>query len=493
MDQPEDGADKRLDKPNRPRAPVLDLKAEETPSAPAEATAKAGDMAADPGTADPVIVEAPPSSSEERAAASVEAAAADEPGVATAAGTAEATANASPASAAAVAAPRRRGGIAAALFAGAIAGGAVAAAIALWLPPRVQVPAERVDLISRLQALEAQVTQNAARPPAIPEARLTELANRAVAGEDALLAVRAVEKRLGELETKVAAAMQTPPPSPPPAVDDAAVKALAARVAPLEAAGQKSEADLKALQSGLAEARKRLEEIAAAATAAQTSAQRAASDAASSAAGVTGEIGKLAARLQAVEAALAPMQQKLAAPAAPDRDEVARLATAAQALRRAAERGEPFASELATATALKGDSALLAALQPFATSGVPSVQALAGELDTALAKGQPSAPAASGGNLLLDRLQASASKLVQIRRTDEAPAAGSAGAGERLRAAMRRGDAAGVQAEAAKLSPAEAAAAQPSLAKLQARAAALDAARKLAQQTAERLAAKAAQ
>jgi hypothetical protein len=394
---------------------------------------------------------------------------------------------------------RRRRGVFPALLSGAVAGGAVAAALASLLPQRPAIPppqSDRPEIVSRLQALEAQATQAAARPAPTLEPRLDEIAARARAGDDALLAVRALEQRIGELEAKVANLPATTPAPPatvtPQPSDDAAVQALAARISPLEAADRTSEAELKTLQTTIAELRTQAQQALQAAGAAQSGAQKAVADVGTVVAVATGELQKVAQRMQALEAALPQIQAKLAAATAPDNDREARLAAVAQSLRLSVERGEPFAAELAAATALSADAALTAALQPFAASGVPSNAALARELDAlGAAPREPASESKSTG--VIDRLQASASKLVRVQRTDE-PAAGasppaSGDAFGTMRAAARRGDLPAALEAAKTLQPQQAAVLQPWLQKVQARLAALDAARKLTQQSLQRLSA----
>jgi hypothetical protein len=122
-----------------------------------------------------------------------------------------------------------------------------------------------------------------------------------------------------------------------------------------------------------------------------------------------------AARAAERQAAIAGAQ---ATHARAESDREVRLALVTASLRDAVARGEPFASELAAAKPLAADPARLAALDPFATSGVPSAAALSNELASLVpALAARAAPAHDGG--VLERLQASAERLVRIRRVDE--------------------------------------------------------------------------
>ena len=96
-------------------------------------------------------------------------------------------------------------------------------------------------------------------------------------------------------------------------------------------------------------------------------------------------------------------------------------------MRDAVTSGAPFAAELKVAQSLGADSKAIAALAPFAPHGVPSEKTLAHDLSALLpamvkASGTQKAPSD-----FLDRLQASAEKLVRVRPLD-APAGDDAAA-----------------------------------------------------------------
>jgi hypothetical protein len=100
-------------------------------------------------------------------------------------------------------------------------------------------------------------------------------------------------------------------------------------------------------------------------------------------------------------------------------DKAVRIAVAAAALRNAVERDRPFAAELAAAKTLGFDEGALAALEPFAATGLPRRNDLFRDLSALLPElRRLSAP--PGQDLgYLDRLQASASRMLNIRPVKE--------------------------------------------------------------------------
>jgi hypothetical protein len=156
-------------------------------------------------------------------------------------------------------------------------------------------------------------------------------------------------------------------------------------------------------------------------------------------------------------------------------------------MRDAVASGASFLAELDEVKSLGADEKSIAPLVPFATSGVPTIAVLAQELRTLM----PAVVKASGGQGsaggYLERLEASAAKLVRIRPVDVP-------AGDDASAVLAR-----VEKEAAnaaiddalvdlgKLDAATRAPAQGWIAKAQARQAALAAARQLASDTAHAL------
>lgn len=163
-------------------------------------------------------------------------------------------------------------------------------------------------------------------------------------------------------------------------------------------------------------------------------------------------------------------------------DRPSRLAVAASALRAAVECGEPYAAELAIVKPLASDTAAIGALEPFATSGLPSPAALGQEL-AAIIRPMLNTPAeAPRDSTFLEKLQANAEKLVRIRPIDEARGDDRIAVLTRIEQRAAQGNIAGAQAELSKL-PADIralASLQVWTAKADARAKAIEAARKLA-------------
>jgi len=188
--------------------------------------------------------------------------------------------------------------------------------------------------------------------------------------------------------------------------------------------------------------------------------------------------------LEAREAALRRKQEELdraaPAPAVAAPDEAVRVAMVALALRSAVERDDPFTAELAAARSLGLDEKVLAALEPFAATGVPTRD----ELFRGLAALLPellrvSAPAGHDGGYL-DRLQASAAKMMSIRPVGAQPGDDAATVIGRVEAKMRQQDLAGAVAELDKLAGPAKELAQPWRAKALARQDAVENARLIA-------------
>jgi hypothetical protein len=190
------------------------------------------------------------------------------------------------------------------------------------------------------------------------------------------------------------------------------------------------------------------------------------------------------AKLEKLSAAVGDLQAALRASQAGS-DRAGRLAMAALALRGAAERGEPFAAELAIIKPLAPDAPEIATLEPFAASGVPSDGTLGRELAAliqpmlqAAAQPTPSKTSNSGG--FLDRLQANAEKLVRITPVGEARGDDRGALLSRIERRAASGEVTGVTADISKL-PADARAPfQAWIDKVQARDKAIEASRRLA-------------
>ena len=297
---------------------------------------------------------------------------------------------------------------------------------------------------ARLAGLELEVRDLASRAPA--------------AGVDG----RALEEVVGRVDTLEAAVVTSRPAAGDPSLSsriaaiNGEVKALAETIATL---GRRSDDVLTTAR----EARTRADATAAALTAL---AQKLPAGAAVE----RSQVDALAGRVAAVE-----NSEKAVARG----DRAVRLVLVATALKAAAERGEPFAAELAAAKALGADPTLTAALEPFAASGVPTVAVLARELSALMpALRLPAAAPAREG--FLERLQVNAEKLVRVRPTDEVAGTDAAAVASRIEGKAAQEDIAGAQAELAKLPPAARAPAEAWIKQVQARTAALDASRRLA-------------
>jgi hypothetical protein len=138
--------------------------------------------------------------------------------------------------------------------------------------------------------------------------------------------------------------------------------------------------------------------------------------------------------------------------------------------------GDPFVEALKAAKSLSADPDKLKPLDQFADKGVPSPPQLTRELLTLVPKLSPSADTATTGASIVDRLQAGASKLVRIERTDTT-GNDRAAIVARVTAAALRNDFAEARRDLGELPPADRAPAQAWLDKAAARDAALSASR----------------
>jgi hypothetical protein len=346
----------------------------------------------------------------------------------------------------------------------------------------------------------------ASPPPEAPPRRGVSWLGIAVAGIGVILAVlgvvslllsrdngvSALDARLAgvELDLRDLAAR-----APPPAADPKVLDAVAGRVAKLEAAGAAPppsasdgalaarvaalETQINALAETVGVLGRRNDEALAAAREARVRADAGAAEISEltqkpPAAVDRNEFEALANRVAAAE-----RSEKAAEKAAESADRAVRLALAAAALNAAVERGDAFAAELAAVKGLGADPKLVAALEPFARSGVPTSAALARQFSgLAPALSQAAEPPMREG--VLGRLQANAEKLVRIRRVDEAPGSDAAAIVARSEAKASRGDLAGSAAELAQLPPNARAPAEAWIKSVQARTAAIEASRRLA-------------
>jgi len=320
----------------------------------------------------------------------------------------------------------------------------------------------------------------------------------------------ALAARLAAVELAVRDLSQpATPASPAPAPDTRALDDVASRVAKLEAAGALPgpgtadatlsnrlaglEGEVKALADTIGALGRRSDDATAVARDARGKSDNAAAAVAALAQKVGNPLTKsdldgFDQRVAALDRSHKTLEAELAkssavsSAAAASGDRALRLAFAANALKAAVERGEPFASELAAVKALGADPAKLAPLEPFAASGVPSVGTLAlklAELAPSL-RAPAGTPASAPGENFLQRLQVNAEKLVRMRPVGEAEGDAASGGVARAAGMAARDDLAGAVAELAKLPPSERAPAESWIKQAQARTAAIDASRRLA-------------
>ncbi|MCK1736479.1 hypothetical protein IVA79_21595 [Bradyrhizobium sp. 138] len=280
-------------------------------------------------------------------------------------------------------------------------------------------------------------------------------------------------------------AVQAPPATPQ--VTSATVDALSGRVAAVEARAGKPAADpamaaridaleksASSLRSDVANLRAQSDKTASALNDAKSAPTTAAPDLAA----LTDRIAQLERASKSERAELAQQGEKIADAKAMD-DKPLRFVVAAALLDVAVRHGDPYHSQLSAARSLAAKPDMLKPLDTFASSGIPTPVALSRELLNIVPKlsPPPEAPAADAG--IVERLQAGASKLVRIERTD--------GVGNdrgaivtRVTAAALRNDFVEARRELKTLPEADRAPAQAWLDKADARDAALAASRKFA-------------
>ncbi len=273
----------------------------------------------------------------------------------------------------------------------------------------------------------------------------------------------------------------------PAAPDQKRTEEIDARLTRLEAAAAAPRASGSdpALAEKLADLDRRTEQALTAARDAEGRAEAAASQAQKADAQTPanpaerGELDALAARLTSLEQQLKAAEQRLGKVAA-GADRTVRLALVAMELRTAVERGIPFTAELQAARQLAENPSALAALEASAATGVPSPAALAQNLSK-LAPAMleaASAPRREAG--VMERLQASAERLVRIRPVEEASGDEPSTMVARAELKATRGDIAGALADLERLPEPVRAPAAGWIAAAKARLAAIDAAKALA-------------
>ncbi|CUT09195.1 FIG006581 hypothetical protein [Bradyrhizobium sp.] len=280
-------------------------------------------------------------------------------------------------------------------------------------------------------------------------------------------------------------AVQAPPAAPQ--VTGAAVDALSGRVAAVEAKAGKPAADpamvaridaleksATSLRSDIANLRTQSDKTASALNDATSAPRAAAPDLAA----LNDRLAQLERASKTERAELAQQGEKIADAKATD-DKPLRHVVAAALLDVAVRHGDAYVSQLAAARSLAAKPDMLKPLDTFASSGIPTPVALSRELLNIVPKLSPPAEAPASGTGIVERLQAGASKLVRIERTD--------GVGNdrgaivaRVTAAALRNDFVEARRELKTLPEADRAPAQAWLDKADARDAALAASRKFA-------------
>ncbi|WP_369720077.1 COG4223 family protein [Bradyrhizobium sp. LLZ17] len=282
-------------------------------------------------------------------------------------------------------------------------------------------------------------------------------------------------------------AVQAPPAAPQ--VTSATVDALNGRVAAVEAKAGKPTADpavtarLEALEKSVGTLRSDIANLRAQSdkvTSALNDAKSAPRDAAGSSelAALNDRISQLERASTNARAELAQQGEKIADAKVMD-DKPLRYVVAATLLDVAVRHNDPYEAQLSAARSLAAKPELLKPLDVFASTGIPTPVALSRELLNIVPKLSPPAEAPSSNAGIVERLQAGASKLVRIERTD--------GVGNdrgaivaRVTSAALRNDFVEARRELKTLPEAERAPAQAWLDKADARDAALAASRKFA-------------
>ncbi|QDL99624.1 hypothetical protein FLL57_20935 [Rhodopseudomonas palustris] len=183
-------------------------------------------------------------------------------------------------------------------------------------------------------------------------------------------------------------------------------------------------------------------------------------------------------RLGALETAAKAEAEKPAPKPAPAEDSALRRAVAATLLDLAVTQGQPFQPLLKAATPLAPDAAALKPLDRFAATGVPSAHALGHELVDLLPKLLPDKTSANAN--FLDRFQANAERLVKIQRSDAVEGIDRTAIVGRLTAAGKQGDIAAALKELKALAPGDRAPVQSWIDKAEARDQALAASHQFA-------------
>jgi len=364
-------------------------------------------------------------------------------------------------------------------------------------PPTIDLTATEVTTeaapASDAAPSEAAAEAPPASPDAPPPAPVSPWVVAPVSGAVAAALVIGVGWMLGWPAIEPAA-------TPAPQLNAAAIDDLTARIAGLEAKAGKPvapvadpaaatrmeslEKSLAALRGELATTRAQSEKLASTVSEVK-SAARADGAPAPDLSAIDAHIARIETAVRAQAAEIAQQAGKIAetkaADARPADDLPLRRVVASALLDVLVRIGDPYQAALASAKALSPNADALKPLDQFAATGVPSTAKLAGELLTLVPKLSPAPPpdTATSGSGIVERLQASAAKLVKIERIDTSGTDRGAVVARTTAAALRN-DSNEARRELKTLAPADRAAVQTWLDKADARDAALAASRQFA-------------
>lgn len=240
--------------------------------------------------------------------------------------------------------------------------------------------------------------------------------------------------RLGRIEAQLSSRQ-------PPAADPAVASRVAAVEQSLEALRQSSQQMREAMQRQADAVTASLNEIKSAPRAAPPPAPAPSVD-----------LSPLNARIAELEQSIRALTTAQRTEPAPLDPAVARMLVANQ-LEAALRGGEPYAAALAAAKQ-SGNAAALAPLDAFAATGLPDDAALARELIALLPQLEPKPAPQAQPSGLLERLEASASRLVRVRPIDGV-SGDPASVVQRIAAAAKRNDVAAARRELDRLDAAQ--------------------------------------
>jgi hypothetical protein len=298
-------------------------------------------------------------------------------------------------------------------------------------------------------------------------------------------AIDALASRIAGVESKAAA------PAPGPQIDNAAIDALSARIAGVEsriaapvaapvapAPDPALAAHIDALEKSVATLRDelgvagaRLQQLAAALETVKSAPREMPPPP---------DLSAINERLAQIESFAKALSAEVTKHSATPADDVPlRRVVAASLLDVSVRAGEPYAAALAAAKPFAANADALKPLDSFAATGVPNTNALNRELLALLPKLSPQENSTTGSGIV-DRLQAGAARLVRIERTDAVAGNDRNAIVARVTAAALRNDIAEARRELKTLAPADRATAQAWIDKADARDAALAASRQFA-------------